>query len=515
MRKTARAGKEIMSSIPLPEADMDRLDQDDTGEMTDHHVSTRMAAELLAGKWCWCSGLGWMQWDGKIWKPMPSQAVRECASKWASRKYQERTAAKAQAVTEQDYLLSRALDDEIAGWKRYLLKTRLDAIVSLAEGKVLRDIKEFDSHPDLLNVGNGVVDLRTGELSEHDPKLMLTQNTRVDYYPGAEHQDWKSALGAVPDDVQEWYQIKMGQGITGHMAPDDVMLVQVGNGSNGKSTVLAGIQAAIGDYFHLVPHKALLSDPNAHSTEKASFLGKRLALLEETPEERRLNVTSLKQLVGTPQITARFICKDNITFNATHTLFVSTNYLPQVSESDGGTWRRLACLTFPYKFVRAPQSTSERVGDPGLRARLPEGHEQREAVLAWLVAGAVAWYKAARVIPEPPARVRTDTDNWRGKSDPLVEFITDHLEFDAGYWVDRTDLYSCFKVWLEQGGKRVWNEQTFYARLESHELVPEFVEQKRAAKPAISWGTPSSGFATRDAGGGGTTRAFIGIKLTK
>ena len=35
--------------------------------------------------------------------------------------------------------------------------------------------EEFDAHPDLLNVRNGVVDLRDGTLRPHDPQLLLHQ----------------------------------------------------------------------------------------------------------------------------------------------------------------------------------------------------------------------------------------------------------------------------------------------------------------------------------------------------
>ena len=58
----------------------------------------------------------------------------------------------------------------------------------------------FDAHPDLLNVRNGVVDLRDGTLRPHDPDLMLTKVTMVKYVQGATHRDWEQALTAVPAD---------------------------------------------------------------------------------------------------------------------------------------------------------------------------------------------------------------------------------------------------------------------------------------------------------------------------
>src|SRR5262249_5571122 len=144
---------------------------------------------------------------------------------------------------------------------------------------------------------------------------------------------WKTALEAVPADVLGWYQIRLGQAVTGHTPPDDVMLVQQGGGENGKTTVMGAIEKVLGDYFLAVPHRALLADNRAHPTELTEFRGARLAVLEETPEERHLNVTRLKMLVGTPTMTARKVAQDTIRWDASHTLVVNTNYRPGVDET--------------------------------------------------------------------------------------------------------------------------------------------------------------------------------------
>ena len=60
-----------------------------------------------------------------------------------------------------------------------LSRTKISNVVALAKGIVMVDPGTFDQQPDLLNVGNGVVDLRTGELRDHDPALLLTTLTPV------------------------------------------------------------------------------------------------------------------------------------------------------------------------------------------------------------------------------------------------------------------------------------------------------------------------------------------------
>src|SRR5699024_10348410 len=122
----------------------------------------------------------------------------------------------------------------------------------------------------------------------------------------------------------------------------------------------------------------------------------------------RINAKRLKDAVGTPIMTARRIRENPITWEATHTLFVSTNPKPRFPDTDWAVWRRLVMLTFPYKYMppgTALTSPEQRHGDPGLRDRLRDNKTVREAVLAWIVAGAVRWYAANKVMPPEPASV--------------------------------------------------------------------------------------------------------------
>jgi putative DNA primase/helicase len=215
-----------------------------------------------------------------------------------------------------------------------------------------------------------------------------------------------------------------------------------------------------------------------------SFRGARIALLEELPEERRLSMTRLKALVGTPTMKARLVHRDEVEWAASHSLFLNTNHLPVVDETDHGTWRRLARLRFPYVFRKPGEpltNPQDRRGDPNLRQRLQEGrHGQHEAVLAWLVAGAVAWYAADRIMPPQPTRIAADTNAWRGKSDLLLAYAADRLIFDLDAHVMATELLADFNDWLKAHGHREWSDRTLAGRLEEHgEFIAHQVEKKR------------------------------------
>jgi putative DNA primase/helicase len=347
----------------------------------------------------------------------------------------------------------------------------------------------FDSHPDLLNVRNGVVDLRDGTLRPHDPDLMFSKVTMVDYVRGVSHRDWLQALAALPADAEQWLQIRMGQGLTGHPVPDDRLVVLKGSGANGKTTIVDGVREALGsDYAVTLPDRVLLGRNGDHPTELMTLRGARLGLMEEFPELGHLNVKRLKDLLGTGEISARYCGKDSVTWKPSHTPFVTTNYLPRVDESDDGTWRRLVLLEFPYRYCQPHEVKTEfdRVGDPNLRDRLRRGEDgQHEAVLAWLIAGAVKWYCNGKRMPETPRSVREATQAWRRTSDLLMRYMDDRIVFDSQSHVIATELFGDFTEWLKDNGHVAWSDQSFSARLAQHsEAVANGVKKERGIRPS-------------------------------
>ena len=126
--------------------------------------------------------------------------------------------------------------------------------------------------------------------------------------------------------------------------------------------------------------------------------------------------------------------QDSVEFPAKHSFFLSTNPIPIVTDTDHGTWRRLALVRFPYRFRKAHEALEtpdDRYGDPGLRDRLRDGQRQREAVLAWLVTGAERWYAGG--MSQPPASVTADTAAWRANSDPIEGFWRERLRPAEGW----------------------------------------------------------------------------------
>jgi P4 family phage/plasmid primase-like protien len=427
--------------------------------LQDAHIMERIADDYLAD-YRYTAGLGWMHWNEHKWEEAPHpdvvNAVRVGLIEF-----------------QRNELLAGASDERARSIAGLLSAGRINGITNLAKGYLLVRDSDFDAHPDLLNVGNGVIDLRTGELGVHDPSLFLTRITGADYVAGATHPDWTTALKAVPEDARDWLQLHLGQAVTGYQTPDDVNVVARGTGENGKTSIFGPVKAATGDYTTVLGEKVLLAHPGDHPVELMALRGARLAIIEETPELGHLNVKRLKAISGTTHITARDLYKVNTTFRATHSLFITTNYSLRVDEVDHGTWRRLVMIPFPYTYLKPWQEITnlavQRHGDMGLRHRLVEGEDgQHEAVLAWLVEGAGRWYAEGKKMGAPPKSVLDATREWRMAADLLLRYADEKLIFDPTPHVMTVDLYLDFNNWLLANRHQPWSDQTVSARIKDH-----------------------------------------------
>ncbi|MET7720079.1 phage/plasmid primase, P4 family [Streptomyces mirabilis] len=425
---------------------------------TDAYMADTVADEVFAGQFTWTPGMGWLRWSGQVWRRCDESAAVEAVRLYVIGRCE-------------DALRRSRTDDgvagEVAGWNSMLTATRLRAVTSLAKGSIQAEDDELDADPDLLNCANCVVDLRTGERRDHDPALMMTRVTGIDYDPDAVSADWDAVLTAMTDDTREWMQLRLGQAATGYRTPDDIVPVLQGTGSNGKSTLMESISIALGTYHAPVPDALLVG--KAERDESMVLRGARFALIEETPEAAHLNTVMLKKITSA-EMEGHHLYAAKTHWWTTHSLFVNTNYKPVVSESDDGTWRRLALVGFPFKFVDGtPNGPWERAGDPTLRGRIESGDPViLRAALRWIVDGAQAWYAADKVLPKMPESVQVDTGAWRKKTDLILAYWEDHLVITPGQYVLATDLFEDWKLWAQTRGYAVGTLRTFVNRFEQH-----------------------------------------------
>lgn len=447
--------------------------------VSDSFFVEHVVDERLEAEYCWSPQLGWMYWNGRVWEMVDAakvrDEVRQYVAEWVAGQVTKPTAG----VGFEDLI-------------KLLSKGRISAITDLARGILQVDGEDFDTDPDVITVENGVIDLPTGALMAHDKDRHLTRYVPTRYMPDAKHGDVDIMLSAVEPEVAEWLQVRLGQGITGHVPDDDVMLLMHGDGQNGKSTVIDALTMTLGGEkgwgaLTYIDDSVLTGDRDAKE-ERMALRGARLAVAEELPEGRRLNVVQLKKAVGTSVMKARHLYQREVQWITSHSLLITTNYRPVVNETDHGTWRRLALVPFPYTFVTEPKNETHRQAVAGIKDRLKYGKQQHEAVLAWLVAGAKRWYEATRKMPEHPKAVAEATRQWRAESDVILRYWNERLTPDPDAHVISTELVENFSAFLKEMNQPVWSSKTTLDRFGSHEETKEHHvgKQQIQGRPGLS-----------------------------
>ncbi|BBY54594.1 phage/plasmid primase, P4 family [Mycolicibacillus koreensis] len=499
--KMPEADLDVLSvSLDPPTADLGR----DTGNgqdggdpkmpgqarFTDAGLAEIAAEKVLRGKFIRARGIGWHRWTSTHWQECgdgpPTEAIRRFVM-GRIRFFAKKLAAD---PANNDY------DEAIKSWKPVASRNRITSVLALAGNMVENEPDCLDADPDLLNTPGGIVDLRTGALTPHDPAKLMTKITKGSYRLNDggtpyTHPDVEQALTALPDDERAWFQRRIGQAITGRPTPDGVVPVLQGGGENGKSALTTGgLVPALGGYATMASAKlfAATEKGSEHSTEVADLRGRRLVVGEELTEGRSLNMTVLKRIMDTPRIKARYIRQDNIEFAATHSLFITTNHRPVIAETDHGTWRRLALVIFPYTYRKTDDDVvldTDRRGDPLLKQRIADGDDgQHDALVTWAVQGAVACYADPSTALLPTEKIAADTRDWRAETDRVLGYWCERLIPDDGTVILVEDLLTDFNDWLSSGGHHPWPVETFTARFANHtETQGNRVEKRRIRNP--------------------------------
>jgi P4 family phage/plasmid primase-like protien len=404
-------------------------------------MAGHLAGEVLEGRWLYVEGLGWLRWDGTVWREAGAEALplRQAIHEYLSRWLAESVASLA--------------PQQLAALVRHLHPSGIDNLVRKVRdfSALTGEVADLDPDPLMVNTPSGVVDLLNGELAPHEPFYRMTRITGAGYRPGATHPDWEKALGALPDeDTRRWLQWYLGGGLVGRQRGAVVPFLQ-GGGANGKSLIMGAVDAALGTYSGMISDQLLTG--NGHEAYRVQLLGLRLALLEELPDGHRLSVATLKQITDTGTIAARRLYQQAMTFRATHSLVVTTNYAPVVTETDHGAWRRLAMVPFPNTYEP----------DGALKERLHTEPAQQEAVLAWLVEGAL-------MEDEPPISraMHEATGDWRAGVDLVASFCDEHLEPDPDARVDRKTLLDAYNEHATGLGHKRLTGRTFTERFREH-----------------------------------------------
>jgi putative DNA primase/helicase len=401
----------------------------------------------------------WLVWDNRRWARDATGQVERLAK---------------QALDEA--LLDAALDADAKTRERRTREIvkcmrdhRIRAMVALAatEDEVPIRASELDADPWLLNVLNGTIDLRRGELREHRQSDLITKLAPVEYDPAAECPRFIAFLDRIfagNRTLISFVQRGLGYALTGSTR-EQVLFVFYGVGANGKTTLVIAMLNVLGDYATQAAPNVLLArrwddQPGDHAAV-AALVGARFVAAVEVENGRRLAESLVKQLTGRDRVKAKFMRENWFEFDPQFKLFLACNHRPVIKGTDGAIWRRIRLVPFN---VVIPEQDQDKDLPEKLRAEAP-------GILRWLVDGCLGWQISGLGEPE---EVTGATEAYRRDMDVLGTFLDAECLQGPAFSVSKKALYSAFAEWSIKNG-----EETMPQRVLSHCLQERGFESRK------------------------------------
>ena len=438
--------------IPIDPA----LECNDKSKVVDYEQSDHGNARRLLNKYgniiryhCSDMGEGWFIWDGTRWCKDKRQDIYQKAKDTIDCMYDE----------------LKGLDDLKQRNKlNFILRSKnqrgLTSMIASAQNEpgVFMEMGSFDSHKDIFNVRNGMIDLQTGELLPHDMGLFITKMCEVDYNTDATCPRWEQFLDEIclDNEAKGYLQRFFGYALTGHNRAEK-MLVLNGLGGNGKGVMLDTIAKVMGDYTRVAESTTILKRKHERtsSNDLADLYGYRLVRASETAANQILDEARIKIITGGNTIKCRLLYKQYIEYIAQFKLVLETNHKPIIESQDNSIWRRVDRLDFDKTFDEADGTRDEFLRDT-LESEL-------EGVLLWMINGAIEWYKTGLATP------KTITDlnlSYKEELDEIGGFIEICTEKESSSKVSKKVLYQLYLFWCKRTEEFPLSKGKFGKRLE-------------------------------------------------
>ncbi len=412
-------------------------------------------ASLFGGRIHYCHAWrAWLIWDDVRWCTDDSGAINRLAAQTVRSMYREAGTlidrAKDWADRDEAHRIAE-IGEKLSAWARKSeARARLDSMIALAqsvEGIPVSPL-ELDTDPWLLNCTNGTANLRTGELQDHSQSDLITKLAPVAYEPRAAYGPWDDFLERILPDatLRSFVQRAIGYSLTG-VANEERLFFVYGPTATGKSTLLRAVTTAMGDYAATANFGTFLEANRKGgdaSEDLARLAGKRLVVSIEVEEGSKMAEAVLLSVTGGEEIAARFLHQNTFQFIPQFTLWLAANNRPRISDTNDAVWRRITQVPFETQIP-------ENERDEGLKAILTDLYVAGPAVLAWAMAGCLAWQTVGLQIPDV---VNTTTQDYRDEVNPILEFVQDCCVLLAAARVPNNELWERYNRWAKETSVR-------------------------------------------------------------
>jgi putative DNA primase/helicase len=401
----------------------------------------------------------WLIWNGKFWEVDRTNQIKFFAEVIIAEMRKE-----AEVISDEKTrkaLMRNVTRASQTGGKKALLEESKHYVQILSE--------QLDNDDFLLNTLDGMVDLKTGVVYEHNKEKYMSYiiNHQIDRIN--KPVKWLAFLDEIFQGDKELINFihkAVGYTLTGSIR-EQSMFLTFGDGSNGKSVFLDVIKRLLCDYGANAQVETLLerksNGSGGASEDLARLKGVRFVTTGENSQGSKLNEGLIKQMTGGEKITARHLYAEYFEFYPKFKIWLATNHKPIIRGNDTGIWRRIISIPFNYKVPREKRNKS----------LIFELQEEMGAILKWAIDGCLKWQKEGLKLPDAITKSNQD---YQEEMDIITIFLKDHTKTDPQSKVLATKIYQEYVAWAKSSNEWVASSTIF-----GRELGKRF-KKKRTSK---------------------------------
>ena len=320
---------------------------------------------------------------------------------------------------------------------------------------VSKDFDDFNRNPYLVNVRNGLLDIRDMSFKEHTPSYLSTVQLNVEYNPQVDCPQFKKFL----NEVLDCKLIPLVQEIVGYLLTTNTAsqkaFVFWGPARTGKSTLLWVVE------YLLLGKKNVSNIPWQEIGDKfktAELLGKLANVFSDLPSKSIDDTGIFKVVTGEDYLMAEKKNKNPFKFKPFARLVFSCNELPRnYVDRTEGFYRRLIIVPFSRQIDKSKI-------DKALKYKF---QREKEGILNWALEGLKRLYENNFEFSENELTDGVKKE-YKRENNNVISFVEECCEIDSLFSCSRIEIYEAYKEFCVEAGLKALSQIKFNKELEGN-----------------------------------------------
>ncbi|MDH5092183.1 DNA primase family protein [Clostridium perfringens] len=320
---------------------------------------------------------------------------------------------------------------------------------------VSKDFDDFNRNPYLVNVRNGLLDIRDMSFKEHTPSYLSTVQLNVEYNPQVDCPQFKKFL----NEVLDCKLIPLVQEIVGYLLTTNTVsqkaFVFWGPARTGKSTLLWVVE------YLLLGKKNVSNIPWQEIGDKfktAELLGKLANVFSDLPSKSIDDTGIFKVVTGEDYLMAEKKNKNPFKFKPFARLVFSCNELPRnYVDRTEGFYRRLIIVPFNRQIEKSKI-------DKALKYKF---QREKEGILNWALEGLKRLYENNFEFSENELTDGVKKE-YKRENNNVISFVEECCEIDSLFSCSRIEIYEAYKEFCVEAGLKALSQIKFNKELEGN-----------------------------------------------